>query len=153
MSTQLMTPTRLCYIGHHTTETSRLHSCCSNVVHTSMRGTKRDIHHCTKYWSDWLMAPRVISSIRYCSYLSMVRTLMHWMTPSRLRFMWHQHMAAPKLHGYCSSVAQVSISRTTRDRPPPRLRRRRVTRRSNGCCRSICRVSRRCDIYSSTGLL
>jgi len=86
----------------------------------------------------------LVTFIRYSSYLSMARTLMHWMTPSRLRSMSHQNMAAP-----CSSVAQASISRTTGVRPPPtpKLRRRRVTRRSRACCWNIRRVSKRCDIY------
>src|SRR5712691_12726000 len=130
MSTQLITTTRLCYIGHHTAETSSLHSCFSNVVQISMRGTKRDIHHFTEYWSDSLMTLEPVTLILYSSYLSMARTLMHWMTPSRLRSMWHQHMAASKLRGYCSSVAQVSISRTTGVRPSSKLRQQRATRRS-----------------------
>jgi len=54
--------------------------------------------------STSLIALGPITLIRYSSYLSMARTLMHWMTSSWLRSMWHQFMAAPKPHGYCSSA-------------------------------------------------
>jgi len=137
MLTRLITTTRLCYIGHHTTETSRLHSCCSNMVQISMRGTKRDTHHCTEYWPASMMTSGIVFLIRYSSYLSMARTLMHWMARGQLRSMWHQNMAAPKPHGYCSSMAQISISRTTRAIPPPKLRRRMVMKRLRGCCRRL----------------
>jgi len=153
MSTQLMTTTRLFYIGRHGTETSRLHSCYSNVVQMSMRGTKRDRHRCTEYWPNSMMAQGLVTLIRYSSYLSVARPFMHWITPSRLRSMWHHSMAAPMLRSYYSSVAHVSVSRTTRVRPPPKLRWRMVTGRSHDCCQSIRIVSRKCDIYRRAGLL
>ena len=61
MLTRLITTTRLCYIGYPTTETSILHSCYSNVVQILMRGTRRDIHHCTEYWSASVITPGPVS--------------------------------------------------------------------------------------------
>src|SRR6266581_4271022 len=66
---------------------------------------------------------------------------------TRLRFIWHHNTAASEPHAYCSSMAQMSVSRTTAVKLPPKLRRQGATRGSPGCCRSIRRVSKRCDIY------
>src|SRR5712691_1350345 len=79
MFTRLMTTTRLCYMWHHTTEASRLHSCCSNMVQMSMCGTRRVRLHCAEHWSTSDTSSGVITLMPYSSYWRMVRTLTLWM--------------------------------------------------------------------------
>jgi len=147
-----MGTTGLCYMWHHSTEASRLHSYCSNVVQISMCGTGRVRPHCIGHCSKPKTCSRIITLMPYSSYLSMVRTLTHWIITTRLRSIWHHNTAASEPRGYCSSIAQMSISRTTTVIPPPKLRQRRVTRRSRGCCRSILRVRKSCDSYQYNSL-